>query len=208
MSIANFGDLKTAIGTNYLNRSDLSSYIPDFVTLAESRIFYGSGDPYASAPLRVPAMQTNATGTIASNAIAFPTRFLEIIRLAAYTGSNGWTLDYLAPSKLAEAQNSAMLPTKYTYLNNQIQTAGTGAATYSLDYYQAFASLSADADTNWLLTTAPQVYLFAALMEAAPFIQDQTQITAWFGLYKSAISSLNLSTNRRASGSLVSVVVQ
>lgn len=207
MSIATYVDLKTAIA-NYLNRSDLTSYIPDFVRLAEARIFYGGEDPYPSKPLRIPAMQTQTTGTITSSTIAFPTRYLEPVRIAAYSGTNGWTLKYLPPDKFAEASNSSALPTYYTFLNNSIQTAGTGSATYALDYYQAFASLSADADTNAIFTNFPQVYLFAALVEAAPFIQDQNQIAAWFGLYKSAIAAANRSSNRAASGSLVTTVVQ
>lgn len=207
MSIANFGDLKASIAS-YLNRSDLTSYIPDFVRLAESRIYYGGSDPYPSVPLRVPALQAQATGTITASAIAFPTRFVEAIRIAAYSGSNGWTLQYLSPDKLAEAANTSSLPRFYTYLNNTIQTAGTGAATYALDYYQSLALLSVDADTNWILTNAPQIYLFGALTEAAPFIQDQSQITAWLGLFKSAIGAINRSANRLASGSLVTTVVQ
>ena len=37
MAISNFTNLKTAIA-NYLNRDDLTSYIADFISLAESRI--------------------------------------------------------------------------------------------------------------------------------------------------------------------------
>lgn len=207
MSITNYGELKTAVAT-YLNRSDLASYIPDFIRLGESRIYFGGDDPYPSRPLRIPALHANATGSISSSTIAFPTRFLEIIRIAAYSGSNGWTLRYLPPDKFAELSNSAAVPTAYTFLNNSIQTAGTGSASYVLDYYQSIALLSADADTNAIFTSFPQIYLFASLMEAAPFIQDQNQITAWYGLYRSAIGAANRSTTRAASGSLVTTVVQ
>lgn len=207
MSIANYADLKSAVAS-YLNRSDLAAYIPDFIRLAEARIFYGGGDPYPSRPLRIPAMQVQETGTITSSTIAFPTRYLEAVRIAAYSGSNGWTLRYLPPDKLAEVSNSSALPTVYTYLNNSIQTAGTGAATYRLDYYRAFASLTADADTNAIFTNFPQVYLYAALMESAPFVQDQAQISGWYGMYKSAIGAANQTSNRAASGSLVTTVVQ
>src|SRR5882672_139887 len=57
MSILTYTDLQSAIG-NWLARSDLSANIPDFITLAEQRIFYGADDPnFPSPPLRIRAME-------------------------------------------------------------------------------------------------------------------------------------------------------
>ena len=202
MSIANYGDLKTAVAS-YLNRSDLTSYIPDFIRLGERRISYGSDMPNPSVPVRIPAMQNQTTGTISSSTIAFPTGFLEPIVVAAVSGSETWTLDYASPQAFTLLSNDAGEPTVYTYLGNSIQTAGTGAADYSLDYYKAFTALSADADTNWLLTNAPDVYLFAALVESAPFIGDMEMIVAWSGMYRSIVSALNRSTMKPSGGSMI-----
>lgn len=206
MSIATYVDLKNSVAS-YLNRSDLTSYIPDFIALCERRLWYGGEDPYPSQPVRVPAMQARSTGTITSNAIAFPTRYLEPIRLAGSSGGQNWTITYVSPASYAEASNSTGLPTVYTYLNNEIETAGTGNASYTLDYYQAFASLSADADTNWLLTNAPDVYLFGALLEAAPFVGDATQVSGWYGMFKSGVSSINRASKHQAGGAVVARVI-
>lgn len=207
MSIANYGDLKTQVAT-YLNRPDLTSYIPDFITLGMQRINYGGADPYPSPPLRIPAMQTQETGTITASSIAFPTGFLEPIRVAATSNGQTWTLDYVAPAEYSQHESSSALPTVYTYLANAIKTAGTGAASYTLDYYAAFDALSADADTNWLLTNAPGVLLYAALVESAPFLMADDRINGWFGLYKASISALNRATNRQGGGSLAVRVVK
>ena len=207
MSISDYGQLKTAVAT-WLNRSDLSSYIPDFITLAASRIHYGSDGQFPSMPLRIPAMQAQATGTITASTIAFPTRFLEPIRLAASSGSTSWSLTYTPPERFSEASNGTGTPSAYTYLNNSIQTAGTGAATYTLDYYQAFAAFAADADTDWLLANAPQIYLYAALLESAPFLGDIPKLTIWASLLNASISSLNRSTKYQGGGALVTRVVR
>ena len=198
MSIATYGDLKTAV-KSWLNRADLDSYIPDFIRLGEQRIFYGADSPHPSQPLRVPAMMARETGSISSSAITFPTRFLEPIRLAASSSGQTWPLDYVAPNQFD--QSSSAVPTTYTYLNNRIETAGTGASSYTLDYYQSFASLTADADTNWLLANAPGVYLYASLIESAPFIADMSMLNAWLSMLKSSIAAVNQATKRQG-GSL------
>ena len=207
MALDTYGGLKTAVGT-WLNRADLTSYIPDFIKLAEQRINYGSDGAYPSTPLRIPAMQTQATGTITSSAISFPTRFLEPIRIVATSGSVSWSLGYMSPERFTEQSNSAGLPTVYTYLNNTIQTAGTGAATYALDYYQAFASLSADADTNWLMTNAPGIYLYASLIEAGPFLGDSSVLQGYAGMLNASIAAVNRATKYQGGGSLATRVVR
>ena len=207
MSIATYGDLKTAVGT-WLNRADLTSYIPDFIRLGEQRIFYGGDNPHLTEPLRIPAMMARDTGTITSGAIPFPTGFLESIRIGANSGSEYWPLDYLSPQRFSEYINSAGIPTVYTIMNNQIETAGTGAADYIHDYYQAFDTLTADADTNWVLTNAPGIYLYAALIESSPFLVDMTMFNGWLAMYKSQVASLNHTVKRYAGGSLAARVVK
>ena len=202
MSISTYGELKTAVGS-YLNRSDLTSYIPDFIRLGERRISYGSDAPNPSVPLRIPAMQNQSTGTITNSSISFPTGFLEIIRLKGVSGTIYWTLDYAPNQRFTELEQDSNVPTHYTFLNNAIKTAGSGPASYVLDYYKAFTALASDSDTNWLLTNAPDTYLFAALLESAPFISDLEMINVWSGMYKSIVSALNRSTLKPAGGSLL-----
>ena len=50
MALDTYGGLKTAVGV-WLNRADLTSYIPDFIKLAEQRINYGADGQYPSTPL-------------------------------------------------------------------------------------------------------------------------------------------------------------
>lgn len=207
MAINTYGTLKTAVAT-WLNRADLSGYIPDLIALAEQRINYGSDGQYLSQPLRVPAMQARATGTITSGAISYPTRFLEPIRLVATSGTTSWPLDYVAPPAFTTAANSSGTPSVYTLLNNEIQTAGTGSFAYTLDYYQAFAALSSDADTNWLLTNAQGIYLYATLIEAAPFLGDSQTMQTWLTMLNSSIAAVNRSTKYQGGGSLVARVVR
>ena len=200
MAIDTYGNLKTAVA-NYLNRSDLTSYIPDFITLALQRLNYGAETPFPSQPLRIPAMQEQDTGTIANGSIAFPTGFLEPIRVAVSSNGATWSLLYTPPERFSEVSNSTDLPVEYTYLDNAIKVPGS-ASSYTLDYYKAFTAFSADADTNWLLANAPGVMLYASLLEASPFLGSDDRIPGWHGMLKSSIAGLNRSTHRKAGGSL------
>lgn len=207
MSIATYGELKTAVAV-WLNRADLTGYIPDFITLAEQRINYGGEGAFMSAPLRIPAMQTAATGTIVASSIDFPTRFLEPVNLSATSGGNAWSLDYVSPSAFAGLASGAGLPSVYTYLSNAIKTAGTGSATYTLDYYQAFSGLMADSDTNWILANAPGIYLYAALVESAPFLGDDPKLSLWANMLNSSIAAVNRATRYQGGGALVTKVIR
>ena len=73
MSITNYSELQTSVA-NYLNRSDLSSIIPDLITLAEAQL---------SADVVARDMETRTTlTTTASNAyVTLPTDMLEMMRL-------------------------------------------------------------------------------------------------------------------------------
>lgn len=202
MTINTYGTLKTAVAS-YLNRSDLTSYIPDFITLGSRRIWYGGSAPYESEPLRIPAMQAQDTGSVSDGYIAFPTRFLEPIRVAATVGGSTWSLNYISPDGFEGMFDNAVTPDVYTYLNNAIYTAVATSESYTLDYYKAFAAFSADADTNWIIDNAPDLYLYSALVEAAPFLADDPRISLWFGLYRSSVVSLNRSTKKQGSGLMV-----
>ena len=62
MALASYADLQTAVAS-WLNRTDMAAYIPDFIALAEERIY---------RTLRVKAMETAFTGTVAAGVVALP----------------------------------------------------------------------------------------------------------------------------------------
>ena len=66
MSVSNYGELKTAVA-NWLERSDLTSRIPEFIAFGEDRI---------GTDLRVRAMETSADVTISGQTVALPARYL------------------------------------------------------------------------------------------------------------------------------------
>lgn len=187
MSLDTYGELKTAVA-DWLKRSDLTSNIPTFVGLAEANI---------RRDVRVRAMEQEATGTLTAVTLALPTRFLEARRVILGTTVQ----DYVTPNEWYGLRASST--DQYTILGESFHF--QKLANYAIRYWQAFASLSADGDTNWLLTNAPDVYLWASLEQAAIFIRDDSMAALSRAQYQNALARLNATEQRARFGGPLAV---
>jgi hypothetical protein len=57
-------------------------------------------------------------------------------------------------------------------------------------YYAQIPALSDSNTTNWMLTKNPDIYLYGALLEASPYIMNDTRIPIWEDKYTKAMASL------------------
>jgi len=185
MSFATYSDLQTSIA-NYLARSDLTSIIPDFITLAENRL---------RRELRIRQMlKSVTTATVANDAtVELPSDFLEIRDFVVMTNPIQ-PLSYSSPSSLSNDPRTSQVgvPKSYTILASEFQVAPApdGVYTLKLLYYAAPAYLSSNNTTNVFLTTAPDGLLYGALVEAEPYLMNDARINTWGSMYDRAISSL------------------
>jgi hypothetical protein len=198
----NYGQLKTAIAAR-LGRNNLTAVIPDFITLGEGRMYYGMNDPDTGMrldPLRLLAMQATETASLAS----LPTGFIELQRLTVPAGAGTRALAYATPEQFADLIDTA--PRFYTFQDGGIAVQGGTPASFKLAYYKKFTALADDADTNWLLTNHPAVYLYSALIEAYAHIKDDARIGTAVRLYSAQLAAL-IDTDRamRHSGSTLTI---
>lgn len=152
MALANYSDLLTAVG-NWLNRADLTSRIPEFITLAEAEF---------NRKLRTIEMEATATATATSGAVALPTDFAG---LRSITWDNT-ALDYIAPGELLEDDSTGATPRYYTIADGQILLRPIVTGDVTIAYYQSVPALTVSNTTNWLMTKHPDLYLFSTLMQA------------------------------------------
>lgn len=61
---------------------------------------------------------------------------------------------------------------------------------FKIDYYGTLTMLDGTASTNWLTINAPDLLLYACLLEAAPFVKVDERIPVWQGLYTNAKAAL------------------
>lgn len=186
MAITTFAELKTAIA-NWLERSDLTSRIPEFVSMAEDRI---------GLDLRIRPMETSSDITINAQTEALPTRFLGVRRFTLDNDAS--MLTYFTPEKfwnLIDARTEGK-PKAYTIEGeNFVFAPYPNGETYTgkLYYWQKFASLSADADTNWVLTNARGLLLYGSLFEAATYLEDDEAAARWARLYNDTLGRVKKS---------------
>jgi hypothetical protein len=65
------------------------------------------------------------------------------------------------------------------------------AQTLEILYYEQPRFLGDDFQTNWLTVYAPDVLLYATLLEATPFLKSDERIQTWQGMYDRAAQALN-----------------
>jgi hypothetical protein len=193
MSIANYGELKTSIA-NHLHRTDLTNLIPDFVMYAESVI---GNDPDPSDMEVLPGIRTKnqgkrVTASVSTQYFDIPTDLLEL-RDLEMQGNTISPLTYLSPKVMSQKflTASADTPKFYTIHGDEFQVAPVPDTTYTIEvsYTARFAALSNDADTNWLLTNHPLIYVYGSLIAASAYLEEDA--TKWAMMYKSLATGIN-----------------
>lgn len=194
MAITTYSELKTAVA-DWLNRSDLTSAIPNFITLAEAKM---------NRTLRNRKMQTSATLTLSSNYVNLPADWLENIRVQLNT--NPVTpLVYETPEQILEdSQNYSAngQPLFFSVVGTQLQVLPYPDTSYGLSvlYYAKIPALSDSNTTNWLLTEAPDLYLYATLIQSAPYLKEDERIGTWATLYDQIAAELRIADDNARVG--------
>jgi hypothetical protein len=188
MAFTTYSELKTTVA-NYLGRSDLTSAIPDFITLAETRL---------QRELRTRQMLKSATATMtgADSTVGLPTDFLEMRGLYV-VGNPRTPLNYLTPSAFsrdARADESGK-PFYYTIIGSEMQFAPVPDSGYTLDmlYYYKPTPLSDSNASNVFLANYADALLYGTLAQAEPYLMNDPRIATWAGLYDSCIELIRTS---------------
>lgn len=79
----------------------------------------------------------------------------------------------------------------YDYQHWLITPTPAAAQTLEVLYYEQPALLGDDNQQNWLTEYAPDLLLYAALLEAAPFLKNDERIQTWQAMYDRAAQALN-----------------
>jgi hypothetical protein len=185
MSLTTYSELQTSVA-NYLGRSDLTSQIPDFITFAELRL---------QRQLRIRQMVTSTTLTTVSGTatVTLPSDFLEIRDLYV-VGRPRQVLTYMSPASFSRNSRADETgkPLDYTINSTTIELAPYPDAAYSLKllYYKKPVVLSNANTSNEFLVNAPDALLYAALLEAEPYLMNDARLQVWSGFYQNAITSI------------------
>lgn len=194
MALSTYAELKTSIG-DWLNRSDLTSVIPDFISLAEAQI---------ERTLRARQMIVRANASFDAQYGAVPSDFLETKSLKLTSTNPQPPLEFLSIDALdqkAAEYTASGKPRFFGVVGGQLRIVPTPDSTYTteLTYYAKLSKLSTSNTSNWLLASSPDIYLYGSLLQAAPYLQDDARIQTWATLYERALNDLQTADDRSAS---------
>ena len=185
MALANYSDLKSSIA-DFLNRDDLTSVIPDFITMAEARL---------NREVRNWRMENRATAEVDGQYSAIPADFIEPIRLHLETGDYR-TLELISQSEMQsrrmQSADTAGKPAYYALTQGEIEVYPTPDGTYNLEmnYYAKIPALSDSNTTNWVLDNFPDAYLYTSLTHSAPFLGEDARLQLWASLSQNALDGI------------------
>lgn len=180
MSIANYSELQTAVG-NWLNRADLTSYIPDIIMLGEQRVY---------RDLRIRAMETALSTAISNGVLAVPNGYVEM-KVAYVSGTpvtklNRRSLEFMYENYPTRSANG--IPKFFAREASNFIFGPYPDSNYTIKgvYYARLTALSVSNTTNWFTTNAPDVLLWASLAEAEVFLKNDDRTALWEVKYQSA----------------------
>lgn len=200
MAIANYSDLKAAIAA-WLDRSDLTARIPDFIQLAETKIFRAMRCPGNEQWVTYPASSANV------QTFQIPNDFIEAKILMYGT----LPLTRISDSKyltLLAMSDAAGTPRFFTRIKDQIYL--YPAADYEADihlvFYETQGPMVLDTDYTRTLLFAPDLYLYGALTAAQAYLIGDERLGVWAGQYNEAMAEVNgAAEGNEIDGSTVSI---
>jgi hypothetical protein len=193
MALTNYTGLVQTV-QDYLVQEDISTdNVGTFIELCEAKL---------NRELRHMLMIESQVGDIpALGLVPLPGGFIEISNHSV-GGSVSVAPEYIPPNDLALMRQNMPTgqPRYYTlsvlnFFNAKIHTvlfAPLPADThqYNIQYYSELPGLSPIVTTNWLLDKYPDVYLYGCLLEAAPFLIDDSRLQTWSTLFEQSKASV------------------
>ena len=195
MAITNYAELKASVA-DWLNRDDLTSAIPDFITLAEAQM---------ERDVRHWKQMQRSEGQIDTRYSQLPADFYEPIRWHLDDGSST-RLELISMEDMLqfrmESRDAVGKPKYYCMTGDALEVYPTPDTTYSSEllYYTTLPVLSDSNTTNWLLDHSPDAYLYGALLQAAAYLNDDARVPTWSVLYSGAVQSINNQSNKARHG--------
>ncbi len=192
MAISTYVELQSAVSNWLGGRTDLTARIPEFITLCEAKL---------NRELFVRQMETRSTTTVDTTDtepefITLPTDFQSMRRIRLSSVDGKPRLQYLSGAQADErrfgANDTAAQPRYFTIMGSEMELIPTPDSDYTIEMvYRSNIPALASNSTNWLLTLAPDVYLYGALLETAPYLNNDERIQVWATGFSQTLDSLN-----------------
>lgn len=186
LDLSTYTGLKDAVAQFLGQRTDLVDQIPAFIRLGEAEI---------ARRLRRKTITKTVTIGQASTALPADCAELRNVRLVTSTRSQDRPLRQVTPEVLAETRSSYAAsgrPIAFSVIGSDIILAPEPDAQYSVElrYFEKLVPLSDAVPTNGALADSPDLYLYSALLHAAPYLEHDERIVTWTGFVEKAFDQI------------------
>lgn len=193
MNLTTYAGLQEAIAS-YLGQDNLSSQIPTFIAIAESR---------AARRIKVRDQESVWTGTVTAgnSTIALPSTFRGF-RSVHIDGDPVYQLEHVTPEQLYQYSTGEGRPKVFTVIGSNMTFPADSDGTYIVKgvMYVSPSSIATTTTGTFFTTRAPELLLYGSLQAAAEYIQDDEQVQKWGALFDQALTELQYETNREKYG--------
>jgi hypothetical protein len=150
------------------------------ISMGENRVYRS---------LRADAMRTSATITPASNLAALPANLIQLERVYV-NGKQVEVVDDWRLEELLQQGASASDVAYCAHIGSNLKFWPEATTDVTVWYYQKpTAMLTAGESTTYL--RYPEVFLFAAVAESAPFVGEDARIPIWESKYQQNLADAN-----------------
>lgn len=167
--------------------------IPRLINLAERRI---------ARELKIQGFINVVTGTLSVGQSVYdkPDRWRDTVSINIGTGNQnntrkivfGRSYEYIRsywPD--SGATGTPRFYADYDYSHWLLAPTPDAAYPFEIVYYELPPLLDDSVQTNWITEYAPQLILYATLVEATPFLKNDERIQVWQDMYDRAAAMLN-----------------
>jgi hypothetical protein len=185
-------ELKANIA-DWLDRTDLTTQIPEFIGYAERRF---------NRDLRVPEMEESSSSSSSGSTITLPADFLQM--RSTYIDRS--PINFLKQVSMAELREmfpttDTGVPTHFALQSGSemvVRPLPGDSYTYVTNYWQKIPALGSGQAANWLLTAHPDLYLAQSMVEAMIFLRDTEGLSLWERRAGMKLDALNEQGRKKA----------
>jgi hypothetical protein len=196
--ITDYTTLKQAIALE-LNRTSLTDSIPTFIQTFEAQ---------AKRDERYRKLTDRGEVLVSSDNVALPSDFMSLESWYHDGSTYFGPIEIVSPDQIGRLKASygaTGVPQFAALVGGYARFAPEPDASYPtwMTYWRKIVSLSSTNTTNWLLSEHPDIYLYGALVESAPWLKDDVRIATWQQMLEPRLEALHSATvNAQWGGSM------
>ena len=181
-------DVRRYLERGFTAESDAIVYeqLPRLITLGERRI---------ARELKIQGFIRAVTTPLQVGVAVYlkPDRWRDTVSMTLNgTPIFGRAYEYLRSYWPNEAQTGTpQFYADYDYQHWVLAPTPNAASTLEVLYYEQPRFLGEEFQTNWLTEYAPDLLLYATLLEAAPFLKNDERVAVWQAMYDRAAQALS-----------------